>query len=76
MKIAHSLALLTVALCLCVSSADPSLADTFGSGDKQFDIEFVTIGNPGNPADTTGTRIRLARWITFTASASMKSAET
>jgi formylglycine-generating enzyme required for sulfatase activity len=29
-------------------------ADTFGSGPNQFDIEFVTIGNPGNPADTTG----------------------
>ena len=25
-----------------------------GSGDNTFDIEFVTIGNPGNPADTTG----------------------
>ena len=29
-------------------------ADTFGSGANQFQIEFVTIGNPGNPADTTG----------------------
>jgi hypothetical protein len=29
-------------------------ADTFGSGANTFDIEFVTIGNPGNPADTTG----------------------
>ena len=28
--------------------------NTFGSGDNVFDIEFVTIGNPGNPADTTG----------------------
>lgn len=29
-------------------------ADTFGSGANQFDIDFVPIGNPGNPADTTG----------------------
>lgn len=29
-------------------------ADTFGSGANSFEIEFVTIGSPGNPADTTG----------------------
>ena len=29
-------------------------ADTFGSGANKFNIDFVTIGNPGNPADTTG----------------------
>jgi hypothetical protein len=29
-------------------------ADTFGSGDNSFEIEFVTIGDPGNVADTTG----------------------
>jgi formylglycine-generating enzyme required for sulfatase activity len=29
-------------------------ADTFGSGANSFSIEFVTIGDPGNPADTTG----------------------
>jgi formylglycine-generating enzyme len=29
-------------------------ADTFGSGANTFDIQFVTIGNPGNAADTTG----------------------
>jgi len=27
-------------------------ADWFGSGDNAFEIEFVTIGEPGNPADT------------------------
>ncbi len=27
---------------------------TFGSDANQFDMEFVPIGNPGNPADTTG----------------------
>ena len=28
-------------------------ADTFGSGANQFDIAFTTIGNPGNPPDST-----------------------
>jgi formylglycine-generating enzyme required for sulfatase activity len=27
---------------------------TFGSGGNTFNMEFVTIGNPGNTADTTG----------------------
>jgi formylglycine-generating enzyme required for sulfatase activity len=27
---------------------------TFGSGADQFQMDFVTIGNPGNEADTTG----------------------
>ncbi len=29
-------------------------ADTFGTGLNSFEIEFVPIGDPGNPADTTG----------------------
>jgi len=29
-------------------------ADDFGSGEHTFEIEFVAIGSPGNPADTTG----------------------
>ena len=29
-------------------------ADSFGSGDNAFEIEFVPIGDPGNLADTTG----------------------
>ena len=36
-----------------VSLSVPSMADTFGNGANSFDITFVTIGNPGNPADTT-----------------------
>lgn len=35
--------------------ANRSLADTFGSGVNAFEMEFVTVGNPGNLADTTGT---------------------
>jgi formylglycine-generating enzyme required for sulfatase activity len=38
---------------LCISSGRV-IADTFGAGSNQFSIDFVTIGNPGNPADTTG----------------------
>jgi hypothetical protein len=34
------------------SVATPSLADVFGTGANQFTIDFVTVGNPGNPADT------------------------
>lgn len=29
-------------------------ADTFGTGANQFTLDFTTIGNPGNSADTTG----------------------
>ena len=31
-----------------------SLLETFGSGDNAFTMDFVTIGNPNNVADTTG----------------------
>jgi hypothetical protein len=41
-------------LFVVLSYAPKVLADSFGSGPNAFDIEFVTIGNPGNPADTTG----------------------
>jgi len=36
---------------LCTSAA---YADTFGAGGNEFMIEFVTIGNPNNAADTWG----------------------
>jgi hypothetical protein len=39
---------------LALLAADLCRADTFGSGANSFEIEFVTIGQPGNPADTTG----------------------
>ena len=34
-------------------SVSSAAADTFGSGPNSFEIEFVAIGNPGNPPDTT-----------------------
>jgi len=51
----HITVLLFAALSLCAHSlVAPAVADTFGSGANTFNIEFVTVGNPGNPADTTG----------------------
>ena len=46
---------LTIAAILTLSViGNRAAADTFGSGGNAFEIEFVTIGDPGNPADTTG----------------------
>ena len=43
-------AILTLTLlCLCT----PLIADTFGTGENQFEIEFVEIGDPGNDDDPT-----------------------
>jgi formylglycine-generating enzyme len=43
-------------LATLASMAAPSYAAvvSFGTGANQFNMEFVTIGNPGNAADTTG----------------------
>ena len=38
-----------------LDSASQAGTVTFGSGANSFNMEFVTIGNPGNAADTTGT---------------------
>jgi formylglycine-generating enzyme required for sulfatase activity len=53
------LSLLSVAagaLATVASMAAPSVAGvvTFGSGTNEFQMEFVTIGNPGNADDFTG----------------------
>jgi len=42
------------AIALAAALSAVASADTFGTGSNQFDIEFVTIGNPGNLSDTTG----------------------
>lgn len=44
--------LLILASCIVLTAS--ASADTFGTGENAFEIEFVTIGDPGNPADTTG----------------------
>lgn len=52
MRIDRLLVLATMeAIFVCSSNCS---ADMFGSGDNSFAVEFVTIGDPGNPADTTG----------------------
>ncbi len=50
-KFGRFLTALGIALCL---SCPAVLADVFGSGANSFSIDFVSIGNPGNPSDTTG----------------------
>jgi hypothetical protein len=46
-------------ICLLASLFPSAYAQTttrgFGNGANQFTMDFVTIGNPNNPADTTGT---------------------
>lgn len=45
----------TISLSLLLAALTTTThADTFGSGANTFSIDFVTIGSPGNPADTTG----------------------
>ena len=39
---------------LAVSAQAQTITQTFGSGANAFSMDFVTIGNPGNTADTTG----------------------
>ncbi|NOZ41475.1 MAG: SUMF1/EgtB/PvdO family nonheme iron enzyme, partial [Planctomycetes bacterium] len=46
--------LLVVVGCSVFIATVPANADIFGSGPNTFEIEFVTIGDPGNAADTTG----------------------
>ena len=43
-----------VAAFSCFFGCTNAFADVFGSGTNEFEIEFVTIGNPGNPPDLTG----------------------
>jgi hypothetical protein len=53
---------LLAALTLCAGAA---FADTFGSGSNSFDIDFVAVGNPANPVDTTGFP-RISRSVLYT----------
>jgi len=45
---------ITLTLAICFASAAQAQTDSFGSGANAFSIDFVTIGNPGNADDTTG----------------------
>lgn len=44
---------LSALFCINLTAVADEIA-SFGSGTNQFDIEFVTIADPGNAADTTG----------------------
>jgi formylglycine-generating enzyme required for sulfatase activity len=46
--------LLVAAILAVGMSVAPARADWFGTGENRFEIPFVTIGSPGNAADTTG----------------------
>lgn len=46
--------LITLALSVVASAQAQTITQTFGSGTNTFSMDFVTIGNPGNAADTTG----------------------
>lgn len=50
----NKLLLLTLMVLGYQTASATSLLETFGSGANQFTMEFVTIGNPNNAADTTG----------------------
>jgi formylglycine-generating enzyme required for sulfatase activity len=45
---------LSLAALAVSAQAQTITTTTFGSGADQFQMDFVTIGNPGNEADTTG----------------------
>ena len=54
MKTTTTFAFLAASLMLTTCCVFTARADTFGSGVDAFDIDFVTIGNPGNADDTSG----------------------
>ncbi len=39
---------------ILLACTDRAVGDIFGSGANTFEIDFVTIGNPGNADDTVG----------------------
>jgi len=54
-RINHSmLVLVLLGLGFVLNAGTHADADVFGSSEYTFEIEFVAIGDPGNPPDTTG----------------------
>ncbi|MFM8215191.1 MAG: hypothetical protein ACKN82_11185, partial [Pirellula sp.] len=49
----HFVAAVSMAAAGMVSAVQAAVV-SFGSGGNTFNMEFVTIGNPGNAADNTG----------------------
>jgi len=54
MKTTPTIAFLAASLTLAICFAPAAHADPFGSGLNSFEIDFVTIGNPGNPDQVIG----------------------
>ncbi len=54
MKILISAWMLSIGAVVGMSCSVQAGTVTFGSGTNTFNMEFVTIGNPGNAPDTTG----------------------
>jgi len=52
-RLFHFIAAVSMAAASMVSTVQAAVV-SFGSGGNQFNMEFVTIGNPGNTPDTTG----------------------
>ena len=50
----HVLSALFLALPIHTAFSQDLLQPTFGSGENAFTMDFVTVGNPNNAADTTG----------------------
>jgi len=50
----NKLLLLTLLALSYQTASAQHVTESFGSGDNAFTMDFVTIGNPGNAADTTG----------------------
>ena len=46
--------LVCISACVTTTSSAQTLTETFGTGPNAFSIDFVTIENPGNAADSTG----------------------
>ena len=46
--------ILAITVAITIAICCQARGDTFGSGANSFDIEFVSIGDPGNVADATG----------------------
>lgn len=53
-NLAHAFVVAVLFVAGITTLISPLHADTFGTGANQFTIDFTTIGNPGNAADTTG----------------------
>ena len=57
---------LTGELTLTLKTAPPSHIESFGTGENAFAIEFVTVGDPGNPDDVAAGTTPAAGGVDYT----------